>query len=123
VNLTQFGHNETAVRLGMLANDAQLALARVSAGESTAIEGWLAYGAALNEGRALFASNQEFGAWKQGVFSQLGITQPKADDEELAKDVLEIITVFSARLYGSRSKKNRELMDAMKKAADNASGA
>lgn len=44
-------------------------------------------------------------------------------EEELAKDVLEIITVFSARLYGSRSKKNRELMNAMKKAADNASGA
>ena len=30
--------------------------------------------------------------------------------EELAKDVLEIITVFSAKLYGSRSKKNRELL-------------
>ena len=26
-------------------------------------------------------------------------------EEELAQDVLEIITVFSARLYGSRSKK------------------
>jgi predicted site-specific integrase-resolvase len=36
----------------------------------------------------------------------------------LAKDVLEIITVFSARLYGSRSKKNRELIEAMKKAAE-----
>ena len=31
-------------------------------------------------------------------------------EEELAKDVLEIITVFSARLYGSRSHKNKELM-------------
>ena len=31
-------------------------------------------------------------------------------EEELAKDVLEIITVFSAKLYGSRSKKNRELL-------------
>jgi len=31
----------------------------------------------------------------------------------LAKDVLEIITVFSARLYGSRSRKNRKLMDAL----------
>ena len=28
-------------------------------------------------------------------------------EEELVKDVLEIITVFSARLYGSRSKKTR----------------
>ena len=39
-------------------------------------------------------------------------------EEDLAKDVLEIITVFSARLYGSRSKMNRELMEAMKKAAE-----
>jgi len=31
-------------------------------------------------------------------------------EEELAKDVLEIITVFSARLYGSRSHKNKQLM-------------
>ena len=31
-------------------------------------------------------------------------------EEELAKDVLEIITVFSARLYGSRSKKNKNLI-------------
>lgn len=28
-------------------------------------------------------------------------------EEQLAKDVLEIITVFSARLYGSRSHKNK----------------
>ncbi|MPQ00653.1 MerR family DNA-binding transcriptional regulator [Campylobacter jejuni] len=32
-------------------------------------------------------------------------------EEELAKDMLEIITVFSARLYGSRSKKNKKLLD------------
>lgn len=31
-------------------------------------------------------------------------------EEELAKGVLEIITVFSAKLYGSRNKKNRELL-------------
>ncbi len=37
-------------------------------------------------------------------------------EEDLAKDVLEIITVFSARLYGSRSKKNQKLLDGMKKA-------
>ena len=35
-------------------------------------------------------------------------------EEELAKDVLEIITVFSARLYGSRSDKNKKLLDATK---------
>lgn len=37
-----------------------------------------------------------------------------ADEEELAQDVLEIITVFSVRLYGSRSKKNKKLIDAVK---------
>lgn len=34
-------------------------------------------------------------------------------EEELAKDVLEIITVFSARLYSSRSKKNKKLLESM----------
>jgi putative resolvase len=32
-------------------------------------------------------------------------------EEELAADVLEIITVFSARLYGSRSRKNKKLIE------------
>ena len=36
-------------------------------------------------------------------------------EEELAKDVLEIITVFSARLYGSRSNKNKKLLDEVNK--------
>jgi len=35
-------------------------------------------------------------------------------EEELAQDVLEIITVFSARLHGSRSKKNKKLIEAVK---------
>ena len=34
-------------------------------------------------------------------------------EEELAKDVIEIITVFSARLYGSRSNKNKKLLEAL----------
>ena len=38
-----------------------------------------------------------------------GDEQPSFE-EELAKDVLEIITVFSARLYGSRSKKNKKII-------------
>lgn len=41
-----------------------------------------------------------------------GDENPKFE-EELAKDVLEIITVFSARLYGARSKKNKKLLDDM----------
>lgn len=35
-------------------------------------------------------------------------------EEELAQDVLEIITVFSARLYGIRSRKNQKLVEAAK---------
>jgi predicted site-specific integrase-resolvase len=42
-------------------------------------------------------------------------------EEDLAKDVLEIITVFSARLYGSRSRKNQKLLDDVKQAVGNAS--
>jgi len=42
-------------------------------------------------------------------------------EEELAKDVLEIITVFSARLYGSRSRKNQKLIEGLKDAVDVAS--
>ena len=37
-------------------------------------------------------------------------------EEDLAKDVLELITVFSARLYGSRSHKNKKLIEDIKKA-------
>jgi len=39
-------------------------------------------------------------------------------EEELAQDVLEIITVFSARLYGSRSHKNRKLVQSLRQAAE-----
>lgn len=37
-------------------------------------------------------------------------------EEELTKDVLEIITVFSARLYGSRSNKNKKLLQDVRQA-------
>lgn len=37
-------------------------------------------------------------------------------EEELASDVLEIITVFSARLYGSRSHRNQKLIDGVRTA-------
>jgi putative resolvase len=39
-------------------------------------------------------------------------------EEDLAKDVLEIIIVFSARLYVSRSRKNQKLIEGLKKAVD-----
>ncbi len=38
-------------------------------------------------------------------------------EDDLVQDVLEIITVFSARLYGSRSRKNKKLLDALNDAA------
>lgn len=43
-------------------------------------------------------------------------------EEELAQDLLEIITVFSARLYGSRSKKHRKLMEGLQEEADKVVG-
>jgi putative resolvase len=43
---------------------------------------------------------------------------PLRFEEELAQDVLEIITVFSARLYGSRSHKNRKLVETLREAAE-----
>ena len=39
-------------------------------------------------------------------------------EEDLATDVLEIITVFSARLYGSRSRKNQKLLDGVRAAVE-----
>ncbi len=42
-------------------------------------------------------------------------------EEELAQDVREIITVFSARLYGSRSRKHQKLLDDVKHAVEEAS--
>lgn len=38
-------------------------------------------------------------------------------EEDLANDVLEIITVFSARLYGSRSHKNKKIIEQLKQVA------
>lgn len=37
-------------------------------------------------------------------------------EQELVTDVIELITVFSARLYGARSRKNKKLVDGISKA-------
>jgi putative resolvase len=42
-------------------------------------------------------------------------------EEDLARDVLEIITVFSARLYGARSRKNAKLLDRMRSVVEEVS--
>ncbi|QSR85740.1 IS607 family transposase [Methylacidimicrobium sp. B4] len=39
-------------------------------------------------------------------------------EEDLAEDVLEIITVFSARLYGSRSRKSQKLLEGIRAAVE-----
>ena len=42
-------------------------------------------------------------------------------EKELAQDVWEIITVFSARLYGSRSRKNQKLLNGVKQVVEETS--
>ncbi len=39
-------------------------------------------------------------------------------EDDLVQDVLEIITIFSARLYGARSRKNQKLLQSLKEAAN-----
>jgi putative resolvase len=48
----------------------------------------------------------------------LNRTETSTFEDELVQDVLEIITVFSARLYGARSRKNKKLLEALKEAAE-----
>lgn len=44
-------------------------------------------------------------------------------EEELASDFAEIVTVFSARMYGARSHKNKKLIDGVNRAVTDAQGA
>lgn len=44
--------------------------------------------------------------------------EQKSYEEELVEDVLSIITVFSAKLYGSRSHKNKKIIEESKKLFD-----
>ena len=43
---------------------------------------------------------------------------PITFEDELVSDVLEIITVFSARMYGARSQKNKVILEKLKDATD-----
>ncbi len=51
----------------------------------------------------------------------LNASEEATFEEELVSDVLEIITVFSARLYGSRSHKNQQVLNTLKGAAEEVS--
>ena len=44
-------------------------------------------------------------------------TESASFEDDLVQDVLEIITVFSARLYGARSHKNQKLLEALQEVA------
>ena len=48
----------------------------------------------------------------------INASEDSSYEEDLTRDVLEIITVFSARLSGSRSHKNRKIVQKLKEAAD-----
>ena len=47
----------------------------------------------------------------------LNSSEDSSFEDDLVQDVLEIITVFSARLYGARSRKNKKLVEALQHAA------
>ncbi len=49
--------------LTRLAERACDGLRMVADGEDKTMEGWLIYGAALNEGRKMFPSDEQFGQW------------------------------------------------------------
>ena len=62
---------------------ARKGLAMVTEGENKTMEGWLLYGAALNEGREMFPGDREFGEWKVEALGQLAhAAEPK--DEQAA---------------------------------------
>lgn len=59
-------NTQTAVvvqHLDLIAAKARKGLRKVAEGEDTTMEGWLEYGAALNEGREQFDGDREFGEW------------------------------------------------------------
>ncbi|MHA7852214.1 hypothetical protein [Roseovarius sp.] len=82
--MSELGHNERSYRLDVLAGEARKGLESVERGEEFTIGGWLAYGHALNEGRALFPGDREFGQWVDAnVHSQLE-RAPSYDDRAAA---------------------------------------
>ena len=70
-----------------------------------------------------FGAELVFAIWEAKRVEVVILNQGEdtAFEEELAQDVLEIITLFSARLYGSRSRKNQKLLDGVKHAVEEAS--
>jgi len=65
--MSSIGHNSHIIR------KAQDGLAKIGQGDELAEEGWLQYGEALNEGREMFPSDEQFGRW---VNANLADTHP-----------------------------------------------
>lgn len=63
----------------------------------------------------IFSVCEQFGV--EVVIINKGV-KPTNFEEELIQDVLEIITVFSARLYGSRSHKSKKLIESLKETTE-----
>jgi predicted site-specific integrase-resolvase len=45
-------------------------------------------------------------------------TEELSFEQELVQDMIELVTVFSARLYGARTRKNKKLIDGINNAID-----
>lgn len=84
---TEMGHNERTARLGLLADDARRGLDAVQQGEGKTLEGWLTYGAALNEGRAQFHPEDDkgFGKWvEKNLLCQVGTVEVDRNERTAA---------------------------------------
>jgi hypothetical protein len=102
-----------------------LLFARVADGEADTIEGWLAYGAALNEGRALFPSNEQFGQWVIEVgLHQVGVKEIRLDERAAAMWAAANPDDFKAAQEAGNARTVRGIyakwqeMDAARKLAD-----
>lgn len=71
------GHNSRQLELDRIVAEAVRGLKAVEEGEAQTIVGWIIYGTALNMGRKMFPSDEQFGHWR---VSQLGKDDVKPDD-------------------------------------------
>ena len=69
---------------------------------------WLRFGSEL-----VFSLCEHFGV----EVIIINASEDSTFEEDLANDVIEIATVFSARLYGSRSDENKQVMERLQEVA------
>ena len=56
--------------------------------------------------------------YRFGTYIEIIDTTEKTQEQELVEDLVQIITVFSCRLQGKRSKKTRELIQELQEGGD-----